>query len=300
MTVASGIRPGSPQAWLLAARPATLTAAFVPVAVGTACAIGVSGFRLGPALASLFGAFMIQIGTNFANDVFDFEKGADTEDRLGPMRATQAGLLTPAQMRGGMFITFGLATGCGVYLTWIAGWPVIAIGVASIASGIAYTGGPFPLGYHGLGDLFVMVFFGFVAVCGTAFVQVGAIPPLAWWASVPVGSLATAVLVVNNVRDRHTDATCGKQTLAVRLGRTGAHIEYIGLISAAYAVPVLLYATDRTEHVVLLPLATLPIAVARIHRLLIAQDGPAHNRCLAGTAQLLLLFGVLFTVGLAL
>ena len=302
MKPALDIAPGSARAWILAARPQTLTAAIVPVAVGTACAIAVSGFRLGSALAALLGAMLIQIGTNFANDVFDYEQGADTEERLGPVRATQAGLLTPGQMRAGMVWSFGLATACGIYLTAVAGWPVVAIGVASVLSGIAYTGGPFPLGYNGLGDLFVMIFFGFVAVCGAAFVQVGTVPALAWWAAIPVGSLATAILVVNNVRDRDTDAQCGKRTLAVRLGRTAALVEYGLLVAASYAVPIVLVATDRADTYALLPMLSLPLALILLRALVKARadDGPSHNRCLVRTAQLLLLFGVLFTIGLAL
>ncbi|MCG8418843.1 MAG: 1,4-dihydroxy-2-naphthoate polyprenyltransferase [Proteobacteria bacterium] len=300
MRAAADIAPGSVQAWILAARPATLSAAIVPVAVGSACAVAVSGFRIGPALAALIGALLIQIGTNFANDVFDYEQGADTEDRLGPARATQSGLLTPGQMRAGMVWSFGLAALCGIYLTWVAGWPVVAIGAASVVSGIAYTGGPYPLGYHGLGDLFVMVFFGFVAVCGTAFVQVGAVPAIAWWAAIPVGSLTTAILVVNNVRDRETDAACGKRTLVARFGRTAGLAEYGLLLLSAYAVPVLLAGLDAADIYVLLPLASLPMALARWRALVQASDGPAHNRCLAGTAKLLLVYGVLFTAGLAL
>lgn len=300
MSAATRVAPGSLGAWILAARPATLTAAIVPVAVGTACAAAVAGVRVLPALAALLGAIFIQIGTNFANDVFDYEKGADTEARLGPVRATQAGLLTPAQMRAGMIVTFGLATLCGIYLAKVGGWPIFAVGVVSILSGIAYTGGPFPLGYHGLGDVFVLIFFGFVAVCGTAYVQVGEIPALAWWASVPVGALATAILVVNNVRDRDTDARCGKRTLAVRLGRGGALAEYLVLVIAAYAVPVVLLATEKAHAPVLAPVATLPLAVLLIVQLVRAADGPAHNRCLKRTAQLLLAFGVLFAAGLAL
>jgi len=258
-------RPAS--SWLLAARPQTLTAAAAPVLVGAACAIAVGGFALGPALAALAGAFLIQIGTNFANAVFDFESGADNADRLGPTRAAQAGLLTPRQLYAGMAVAFALATAAGGYLAWIAGWPVIAIGVASIISGIAYTGGPFPLGYNGLGDLFVMIFFGFVAVCGTAYVQVGAVPALAWWASVPIGALATGILVVNNVRDCVTDAAAGKRTLAVRLGRGGALVEYAALMIAAYAVPLGLAATGAASLWVLLPFATAPSAVHLVREL---------------------------------
>ena len=299
MTAAGDIAPGSARAWLLASRPQTLTAAVVPVAVGTACAIAAASFRLGPALAALFGAMLIQIGTNFANDVFDYEQGADTENRLGPLRATQAGLLTPPQMKSGMALSFGLATICGVYLTAVAGWPVVAIGIASVLSGIAYTGGPYPLGYNGLGDLFVMIFFGFVAVCGTAFVQVGAVPGLAWWAAIPVGALATAILVVNNVRDRETDAECGKRTLAVRLGRRAALAEYGLLVASAYGVPIFLAASGRSGVYALLPVASLPLALGLWRDLTRAHDGPSHNRCLVRTAQLLLVYGLLFTIGLA-
>ncbi|MEM9489011.1 MAG: 1,4-dihydroxy-2-naphthoate polyprenyltransferase [Myxococcota bacterium] len=302
-SAALAIQPGSARAWILAARPPTLTAALAPVAVGWACAAAVAGFSLGPAVAALLGAIFIQIGTNFANDVFDYEQGADTEERLGPVRAAQAGLLSPAQMRRGMVVTFGLATLCGVYLTWVAGWPVVAIGVASVLSGIAYTGGPFPLGYNGLGDVFVMIFFGFVAVCGTAYVQVGAVPAIAWWASVPVGALATAVLVVNNIRDRDTDVQCGKRTLVVRLGRVAGLVEYAALLVASYAVPVLLLITGQAGLAVLLPVVTVPLAVALWLGLIRSSrlgDGPAQNRCLARTAVLLLVFAILFAVGLVL
>ena len=171
--------PSRARAWLLASRPKTLTAALVPVMVGTAVAHAAAGARVGPALAALFGAVMIQIATNFANDVFDHEKGADTHERLGPTRAVQAGLLTPREVRAGMIVAVALAVLAGGYLAAVAGWPVVVIGVLSVLSGIAYTGGPYPLGYHGLGDVFVFAFFGVVAVCGTAFVQRGAVPPLA-------------------------------------------------------------------------------------------------------------------------
>lgn len=293
------VRPGSPRAWLLAARPATLTAAFVPVAVGTACAHAVGGLRWDTALAALLGAFAIQIGTNFANDVFDAEKGADTEERLGPTRAVQAGLIDARSMRAGMITAFALATACGAYLVLHAGWPVIAIGVASILSGIAYTGGPFPLGYHGLGDVFVMLFFGFVAVCGTVLVQTGDVPAIAWWASVPVGALATAILVVNNLRDRATDAKAGKRTLAVRFGRTGAEVEYGLLVVAAYATPVAMVLRDEARLPVLLPLVTMPLALSLLAQVR-AREGAALNATLAATAKLLLVFGVLFAAGIAL
>lgn len=285
-------------AWVAAARPATLWAAVSPVLVGTACAYVVGGFSLWPALAALAGSKFIQIGTNFANDVFDHEKGADGPDRLGPVRAVSAGLLSASQVRVAMVLMFALATLCGAYLTWVAGWPVLAIGVLSIASGIAYTGGPFPLGYNGLGDLFVMIFFGFVAVCGTAFVQTGSVPAVAWIASIPVGSLATAIIVVNNVRDREGDAKVGKRTLAVLLGRRVALFEYAGLLAASYLACVWL-AVHVASAWPLLPLLTAPIAI-RLNGQVRATEGRALNPLLGATAKLLVLHSLLLSAGVVL
>jgi 1,4-dihydroxy-2-naphthoate octaprenyltransferase len=290
--------PGSIGAWILAARPATLTAAFAPVAVGTACAWRAGGFLWDAALAALLGAFLIQIATNFANDMFDFQKGADNEERLGPTRAAQAGLLTVRQLRRGIIVTFALALGTGVYLTWIAGPVVVVIGLASIAAGLAYTGGPFPLAYNGLGDVFVLAFFGFVAVCGTAFVQALFVPEVAWVASIPIGALATAILVVNNVRDFEGDARAGKTTLVVRFGRTGGVREYALLLTAAYAAPPVMFLLGWTSIWVCLPLLTIPWA-ARLFRSVVNDRGVALNQTLAGTAKLLSAFGVLFALGIA-
>ena len=287
--------------WLQAARLRTLPAAIVPVVVGTAVAAATARVAWGPALAALGGALAIQIGTNFANDVFDAEKGADGPDRIGPTRAVAAGLISAAAMKRAMIAAFALAAAFGLYLAARAGWPVVAIGVASIASGIAYTGGPWPLGYHGLGDLFVMIFFGFVAVCGTAFVQLGAVPCLAVWAAIPVGAIATAIIVVNNLRDRATDVRVGKRTLAVRFGRRAAIVEYATLLAIAYVVPVALalgLVSSGGRGWILLPLATLPLAVVRVRVLAGAADGPTFNRCLAATGQLLLAHGALFALGL--
>jgi 1,4-dihydroxy-2-naphthoate octaprenyltransferase len=295
-TRSPNVAPGSLRAWILAARPQTLSAAFVPVAVGTAVAHVAGGVVWLPALAALLGAFLLQIGTNFANDVFDHEKGADTETRLGPTRAAASGLLTPRALYVGMIVSFGLALAVGVYLIAVAGWPILAIGIASILSGIAYTGGPYPLGYHGLGDVFVMLFFGFVAVCGTAYVQLDAVPRDAWIASVPVGALATAILVVNNVRDRVTDVHAGKRTLAVRFGRRAGEAEYLLLLVASYAAPVALAVLHRSPWP-LLPLLSLPIG-AKLFRDLRRLEGAPLNATLAGTAKLLLLHGVLLAGGL--
>ncbi|HYP87896.1 MAG TPA: 1,4-dihydroxy-2-naphthoate polyprenyltransferase, partial [Polyangiaceae bacterium] len=249
-------RPSPLGSWVLAARPKTLSAASVPVLVGSACAFALESFRWGPALAALGGALLLQIGANFANDVYDYEKGADTAERLGPTRAVQAGLISPAAMKQGMYAVFALSLLIGAYLTWVAGPVILAIGLVSIASAIAYTGGPYPLGYNGLGDVFVFFFFGLVAVCGTVFVQGGQVPALALWCSLPVGALATAILVVNNLRDCEQDAQVGKRTLAVRWGRRAVIFEYCLLLALAYAVPLFLATGSARGRFVLLPLLT--------------------------------------------
>jgi 1,4-dihydroxy-2-naphthoate octaprenyltransferase len=285
--------------WLAAARPRTLPAAVVPVVVGAACAhVAARGeISIAPALAALAGALAIQVGTNFANDVFDAERGADGPDRIGPVRAVSAGLISAAAMKRAMIAAFAVAAAFGAYLATIGGWPIVAIGLASIAAGIAYTGGPWPLGYHGLGDVFVFAFFGPVAVCGTAYVACGTVPVLALWAALPIGALATAILAVNNARDIATDTRAGKRTLAVRLGRRGAVVEYALLVTSAYAVVIgmAIGAWPR-----LLPLATLPIAIVRVRALARAVTGPEYNALLAATAQLLLGFGALLAIGMVL
>jgi len=293
------VAPGSVGAWVLACRPATLSAAAIPVIAGTACAQAVGAAKLGPALAAGAGALLLQVAANLANDVFDHEKGADTTERLGPTRVVQSGLLSAPAVRRGMLLALAMALGVGVYLTMVAGWPIVVLGLLSIASAVAYTGGPYPLGYHGLGDLFVLVFFGFVAVAGTAYVQALDVPTLAWWASAAVGVLSTAILVVNNVRDRETDAKAGKRTLAVRLGRRGAIGEYYLLLATAYLVPVLLVATGQLGWLGLLPLLCLPEAVRLAVRVTVDRGRPL-NASLVGTARLLLIYGLLLSAGVVL
>lgn len=291
-------RPGSLGAWLLASRPKTLSAAAVPVLVGTACASARGEVKWGPALAALFGALFLQIGANFANDVFDYEKGADTAERLGPTRAVQAGLISARGMRRGMIAVFALALLLGLYLTAVSGPVILVIGLASIASAIAYTGGPYPLGYHGLGDVFVFIFFGLVAVCGTAFVEIGHVPALSVACALPVGALATAILVVNNLRDRVTDAGAGKRTLAVRFGRHFAITQYRALIAVSYLTPVVLAVSQAAGPEVLLPVLSLPLAL-KTERSVASTEGRALNPLLAATAKLLMIFGLLFALGLA-
>lgn len=234
---AAGARPGRLQAWRMAARLPTLTAAAAPVAVGTAAAIRDDAFALLPALAALFGALCLQVGANFANDVFDHERGADTPDRLGPPRASQLGLLSPRELKAGMAAAFGLALLAGVYLAWVGGWPIVAVGLASIVAAVIYTGGPWPVGYHALGDLFTFVFFGLVAVMGTYYVQAGELTWFSFWAAVPVGATVTMILVVNNLRDIPTDRRTGKVTLGVVLGDRGTRWWFAVLLAVALAVP---------------------------------------------------------------
>jgi 1,4-dihydroxy-2-naphthoate octaprenyltransferase len=290
--------PHSTAAWVLACRPKTLVCAFVPVAVGAAAAHQAGSLAVVPALVALLGAVLIQIGANFANDVFDADKGADTEERVGPTRAVASGLLSGGEMRVGILVAFGLATLCGAYLVTVSGWPIIAIGVLSILSALAYTGGPYPLGYHGLGDVFVMVFFGPVAVCGTALVAHGSVPLVAWLASIPVGALATTILVVNNVRDRETDVKANKRTLAVRFGRRAGELEQLALLGVSYAIPALLALLIERPWM-LLPLLSLPLAVLH-YRELKTREGPALNATLAGAARLLAVHGALFAAALVL
>jgi 1,4-dihydroxy-2-naphthoate octaprenyltransferase len=298
--VASSGGPGNWRAWCLASRPRTLPVAAAPVIVGTALALADGQSRALPAAAALLGALFIQIGANLANDVFDFERGADTDQRIGPPRATQLGLLTPRQMRTGTGIAFAAAVTIGLYLVAVGGWPILLIGVFSIAAGLAYTGGPFPFGYHGLGEVAVFLFFGVIAVGGTYYVQAMVLPPFAIAASLPVGAFASAVLVVNNLRDIDTDRIAGKRTLAVRFGRRAASLEYTGLLVLAYGMLPALWFAGASAATAVLPLFTLPVAVALARAVRTARDGATLNAALARTAALEVVFALLLAVGLLL
>ena len=284
-------------AWILASRPRTLFAAAAPVVVGSAIAIRDDGFALWPALAALLGAILLQVGSNLANDVFDFQRGADAQDRVGPLRVTQAGLLTPAQVLRGMWIVFALSLIPGLYLAARGGWPVIAIGVSAIAAAILYTGGPLPYGYKGLGEIFVFVFFGLVAVSGTYYVQTSTLSWLAIAAGIPIGLLTSAILGVNNLRDIGPDQAAGKITLAVRLGMRGARIEYLLLVGTAFAAPPALFAAGLASAWVMLTWLSMPLA-ERQARIVVTQSGAALNAALVGTAMLTFVFSLLFAVGL--
>jgi 1,4-dihydroxy-2-naphthoate octaprenyltransferase len=267
--------------------------------VGIAVAIRDSVFLPGPALAALLVAVLLQIGTNFANDYADFKTGVDTEERLGPTRVTQAGLLSERSILIGASLVFLTAALLGVYLAVIRGWIVIVIGLLSILAGISYTSGPFPLGYYGLGDLAVFIFFGLVAVGGTYYVQAGRLTSLVLWASVPIGALATGILVVNNLRDIPTDRKTGKRTLAVRLGTSGTRIFFGTLLLLSYLVPLGIWWTRPISMWVLLPLVSVPLAI-RLFRTVSSREGRDLNPALAATGQLELIFSLLFSLGLVL
>jgi len=295
-----GAPPGIGERWLLAIRPPTLTASVAPVLVGSGLAVGAERFAVGPALAALAGAVAIQIGANLANDVSDFRKGADTAARIGPPRVTQLGLLSERQVLAAMWIAFALAALCGVYLTAVAGWPVVAIGLASIAAALAYSGGPWAFGYRGLGEPFTFVFFGLIAVGGTYFVQAGSWGGGVLQAALPVGCTVTAILVVNNVRDIETDRATGKRTLAVLIGRRGTRALFLALVAGAYALAASLWLAGPFASWVLLVALSLPFAMRPGRLVLRETDGPSLNQALRETAQLHLLFSALLALGVAL
>ncbi|ERH04148.1 MAG: 1,4-dihydroxy-2-naphthoate octaprenyltransferase [Halorubrum sp. J07HR59] len=300
------------RAWLIASRPQTLPAAAAPVIVGTGIAYAHGLFALLPALAALGGALLIQIGTNFANDYYDAVQGADTESREGFTRVTAGGLIAPERVKTAMWLTFATAVLAGIPLVYIGGLPIVVVGLASVAAGIAYTGGPYPLGYHGLGDVFVFVFFGLVAVTGTYYVQAtaliasplpltipaGTIPLEVIIAALPVAALSTNILVVNNVRDREEDAETGKRTLAVRYGYRFSRIQYLGLLGLAYIVPVW-FAITTGSLWPLAPLATLPLAYRVASTVVTETAGNQLNPALEWTGRLLAAFAVLFGLGVA-
>ena len=281
------------RAWLVAARMPTLTAAVTPVLVGTAAAARDGGFHPMRAIAALIVAVCIQVGTNFSNDVFDFLRGADTPDRRGPTRATQSGLLFPGQVLTGAYLCFGLAALAGAYFIVLYGWPVLVAGLLAIASGLGYTGGPWPIAYHGLGEVFVFAFFGVMAVVGSAYVQVGRLTPLAVAASVPVGLLATAILILNNLRDIETDRAAGKRTLPVRVGPRATRAFYLVCLIGAGAAPAALRRAGLVGGGFWLPWLALPLLLALARTALESRDAQALNRALAQAARVHLLFGSL-------
>lgn len=298
-------RPGPIRVWLAAARPATLLAGVAPVVLGVGFALHDEVFAPIPAFFALLVAVFIQIGTNFTNDYFDFKKGADTAERLGPARATQRGWLTPRQVGVAAALTFALAFASGLVLVASAGWPLLAVGVVSILSGYAYTGGPFPLAYNGLGDVFVLVFFGPVAVVGTWYVQAAQFglglddAALVFLASLTVGLLATAILAVNNLRDRHTDATANKRTLVVRFGERFGRAEHAFCLIVPFVIVSLGVTLGAFPYTALFVMAALPLVFRELTGVA-KTDGAALNRHLGGAAKLTGIFALLLSIGLAL
>ncbi len=284
---------------MLAVRPRTLPAALAPVAVGSALAQADNAFHLLPALGALSGALLLQIAVNLANDYFDFQSGVDTAERLGPVRVTQSGLITPAAVRAAMGLTLFIAGLIGVYLVFVGGWPIAVIGAASVAGVLGYSGGPYPLASHGLGDLCVFVFFGPVAVVGTHYVQALSFSWAALVMSLPPGCLITAVLVVNNLRDIETDRAAGKRTLAVMIGPAGSRCEYALLVVLAYLVPLAALVIGNHPSGILLPWLSLPLAVSCV-RLIYTVRGRDLNDGLGRTAMLALVFSLLLATGLVL
>lgn len=291
--------PGILQRWILAARPRTLGAALAPVWIGSALALSQGQANLGVFLAALLGALLIQVGTNFANDYFDFVKGADTDQRIGPTRATQAGWMKPEQVRNAFILTFALVALPGAYLTWVGGLPILLLGIFSVLSGVLYTGGPFPLGYKGLGDVFVLLFFGFGATLGTYWLHTHSITLAAVLASLAPGLLATAILVVNNLRDHQTDAQVGKRTLAVRFGPRFVRAEYLFCLFVGGLTPLWLYLlTPVKQPFSLLACLVLLAAHKPIQAVMQLEADPRLNPVLGQTNRLLLLHSLLFSVGL--
>lgn len=286
--------------WVSAARPPTLWAAAAPVAVGAGLAWGEGVFRLDACLVSLAAALLINIGANFANDASDARRGADGPARIGPTRAVASGLISPRAMWTAVLVVFGLASIGGVYLAVIAGWPVLAIGVASLAAALTYTGGPRPYGYLGLGETAVFLFFGLAATVGSRFVHDATAPAAAWLLAVPLGLTVTAILVANNVRDLDTDRLAGKRTLAVSLGRRGGRYLYAGLLGGAFAALTLEAALGAVPRLCLLGLLAAPLAGPVVIAIFRETGGPALVRALRATARLHALFGALVALGAAL
>ena len=285
------------RAWLVAARPATLLAAVAPVLVGSGLAADDGVFRWNAFITTLAAAVLINIAANFANDASDAKRGADTESRIGPPRAVATGLLTARQAWMGTAVVLGLATGLGIYLAWISSWVILAIGAASILSLLGYTGGPWPYGYRALGEPFVFVFFGLVAVVGSRYVHDTTAPLEAWLLAIPMGFLVTAILVANNVRDIESDRSSGKRTLAVVIGRKATRGLYVSLILAAFVLIALFAAIGAVNYGVLVALAALPLAWSPIRRVSLQVDGPSLIEALKASARLNAAVGALLAIG---
>ncbi|MCF8306349.1 MAG: 1,4-dihydroxy-2-naphthoate polyprenyltransferase [Ignavibacteriales bacterium] len=296
---ATAIKLSQAQIWFLASRPKTLLAAVVPVIIGTSVASYSGKLDLLPAIVSLICSILIQTGTNFVNDLYDFYSGADRKDRVGPLRVVSNGLVSPETMKLAIYLVFGLSFLLGMYLVYNAGWFILFIGILSILAGYAYTAGPYPLAYNGLGDIFVFIFFGFIGTVGTFYVQALEITPFAIWASVPAGALITNILVVNNYRDIKQDKLSGKNTLAVKFGETFSRIQYLGFMFVSYMVPVIVFFTFKNNLLIFLPFLSLPLAI-RLIKMIFSLKGKDLNKTLELTAKLSAIYGTLFSIGILL
>jgi len=285
--------------WVIASRPKTLLAALVPVMVGSAVAFNEHKLVIIYSMVALICSVLIQVGTNYANDLYDFINGADNEKRKGPRRVLATGLITVKEMRLGIIFTFGLAFLFGLYLVYEGGIVILIIGVLSILAGLAYTAGPFPLAYNGLGDIFVFMFFGIVGTVGTYYLHTKELNLVSFIASVPVGALITNILVVNNYRDIEEDKAAGKYTLAVKFGRTFTRYQFISLTIISFLVPAVLYIFFNYSILIFLPYFTFPAAY-KIIVMLYKLNGMELNKTLELAAKLSALFGILFSIGLAL
>ncbi|MCF8242682.1 MAG: 1,4-dihydroxy-2-naphthoate polyprenyltransferase [Melioribacteraceae bacterium] len=287
------------ESWILASRPKTLLAAVVPVLIGTAIAIQDGAFNPAAAFIALLCSVFIQVGTNFVNDLYDFLSGTDKKDRVGPTRVLATGLISVQEMKIGIVLIFLTTFLMGLYLVYLGGWIILLIGILSIFSGIAYTAGPYPLAYNGLGDIFVFIFFGLVGTVGTHYVQALELSKLAIWASIPVGALITNILVVNNYRDADEDKQAGKNTLAVKFGKSFTRIQYLFFMILSYAILFVVYFTYKQSLTIFLPVLSLPMAVMLI-KMIFTLKGRELNKTLELTAKLSAIYGVLFAVGLIL
>ena len=299
-SVPDAVPPVTPiSLWIQAARPKTLTAAAAPVFLGAGLAEAHGTFALLPVIAALTGAILIQIGTNLANDYYDFVRGADTANRVGPVRVTEAGLIPAEHVWWAMVAALAAAASVGSYLVVVGGWPIVWIGLASLLCAVAYTGGPYPLAYHGLGDPFVFMFFGLIAVGGTYWVQALVVPGDVLLAGAGIGALSTSILVANNIRDLETDSSCGKRTLAVRLGRNGSRVQYAILMAVGFTVPVLGVGVYEWPRAALIALAAGAASVPPVTLIMTKDDPRELIPALAGTARVVGLYGVLLAAGLA-
>ncbi len=285
------------EGWILASRPKTLLASFVPVIVGSSIAYNDGQFHPISAFVALVCAVLLQVGTNLVNDLYDFLAGTDSKNRLGPQRAVVSGLISPSEMKIGIITVFVTAFLLGLYLVLQGGWLILLIGTISILASIAYTAGPYPLAYNGLGDIFVFLFFGFVGTVGSYFVQTQTVSLLAFWASIPVGALITNILVVNNYRDYNEDRIAGKNTLAVKFGQRFTRYQYIAFMIISYLILFVVYFSFKPELIIFLPLLSLPISV-KLVRMIYKLEGKELNKTLELTAKLSAIYGLLFAIGI--